>query len=628
MTRMKKPKTTIFLSLFIFCAGLHAQQYDNNRNRIDSLVQAAEHISNNADKALLYVDIGDMYLGFGDIAHAKQYYIKARDLSEKIEYLYGMLCYTVSMGDILRFEGHYDSALVLNLRMLELALQQDDESVICKSYVNLGLNYENKGWWETALNNYLKALSIANKNNSSEALGVIYDKLQLLYHHIGNAVKGIDYGEKAIEYLQGDSRLAEALINLSQNYIDCDKFAKAEQCLQQLDSLLQPSPSVYLEAEMEAMRTYLSIETGHWDRAQQHAKKAYELYDVLKYPARMNEMLIIQVQDNIYHHQLEEAKSKLESILSSSEAFQFLSVIAKSMVLFSEIALMEHDFEAQRQWKHRADSVWNVISNESLMRTTEELVAKYETEKKDIQIASLAKEKHLFLFIAIVLSVLVLLILAILLYRNRLHQRQKQLIATQAALESETAERSRLAKDLHDGLGGMLSLVKMNLSDMKIMEQEDAESFNKALNMLDVSIVELRRVAHHIMPESLIRDGLKTSLEDFAQAIPVAEFHFYGEEKRMDRDIEITLYRSAYELVNNAIKHAQAKHINIQLVQEPDRISLIVADDGKGFDTKQDAKGMGLKNIKNRISVHNGEMYIFSDSVSGTEINIEMKLRV
>src|SRR5690606_5750851 len=140
---------------------------------------------------------------------------------------------------------------------------------------------------------------------------------------------------------------------------------------------------------------------------------------------------------------------------------------------------------------------------------------------------------------------------------------------------------------------------------------------------LDDSIQELRRVAHHMMPESLLRYGLKASLSDFCSAIPIADFHYFGDETRLSEKLEIMIYRCIHELVNNALKHAQAKHINVQLVQEQDRISFTVQDDGIGFDQEQ-VEGMGLKNVRQRVAAFQGKMNIYSSS-QGTEIHVELE---
>ena len=103
-------------------------------------------------------------------------------------------------------------------------------------------------------------------------------------------------------------------------------------------------------------------------------------------------------------------------------------------------------------------------------------------------------------------------------------------------------------------------------------------------------------------------------------------FHYYGDEQRIDPKTEIMLYRIVHELINNAIKHAEALNINVQLVQESDRISLNVHDDGKGFDTTFATKGSGLKNITDRVYSLGGNIDINSKPGKGTEISIEIKI--
>jgi signal transduction histidine kinase len=281
-------------------------------------------------------------------------------------------------------------------------------------------------------------------------------------------------------------------------------------------------------------------------------------------------------------------------------------------------------------------------SEKSFQNTVSDLSIKYDTEKKEMRITILEKEKDFILWIGVACATILLLVIILLFVRYHLskqkrkiaeqqlkHAKQEQeLIATQAVLDGETGERSRLARDLHDGLGGMLSVVKLNLKDIKhsaTMEPTEVERFSMALSMLDQSIGELRRVAHHIMPESLMRYGLKVSLEDFCHAISNAHFQYIGEDSRLDNRLEVMIYRCAYELVNNATKHASATAINVQLMIDDGLISLTVQDNGVGFDPLTITSGMGLENIRARIAVYNGKMSIRSSPETGTEICIEIE---
>ncbi|MDR1379934.1 MAG: histidine kinase [Tannerella sp.] len=228
-----------------------------------------------------------------------------------------------------------------------------------------------------------------------------------------------------------------------------------------------------------------------------------------------------------------------------------------------------------------------------------------------------------------------LLAFGLLIYRHRFRAMQarqlngeKQLIATQAVLDGETAERSRLARDLHDGVGGMLSAVKLNLNEIRNSAapgNAEQTRFGDTLKILDQSIVELRRIAHQVMPETLMRYGLKTSVEDFCHTVPNAHFQYFGSEDRLDYRLEVLLYRCACELVNNAVKYADAADIHIQLMIEDGLASLTVHDNGVGFDPLKDTIGTGLRNMRTKVLAYNGNMYIKSVPGKDTEVSIEIE---
>jgi len=158
------------------------------------------------------------------------------------------------------------------------------------------------------------------------------------------------------------------------------------------------------------------------------------------------------------------------------------------------------------------------------------------------------------------------------------------------------------------------------------LEYVNLERFNKAMGLLDKSIQEMRRVAHNLMPDSLNRFGLKSAVSDFCSNLPSVRFIYYGEETRLDPKLEVMIYRSIHELVNNALKHSDAENINVQIIQESERIAFNVQDNGCGFDASTILKGTGLQNIRHRVTSYNGIMNIDSRKDEGTEINIELKL--
>jgi signal transduction histidine kinase len=214
--------------------------------------------------------------------------------------------------------------------------------------------------------------------------------------------------------------------------------------------------------------------------------------------------------------------------------------------------------------------------------------------------------------------------------RIRQLEQEQQLIATQSVLDGETAERTRLARDLHDGLGGKLTGVKLHLQELKRsakLDDADVQQYDKAMDMLDASVVEMRRVSHNLMPDALSRFGLKPAVDDFCRSMSSGiVFNFYGNETRLDPKLELLIYRCIHELVNNALKYSGASQIMVQIMQEADSIDFTVQDDGCGFDPLAATKGTGLQNIRTRIASFGGNIHIDTNAGEGTEINVELKI--
>ena len=220
--------------------------------------------------------------------------------------------------------------------------------------------------------------------------------------------------------------------------------------------------------------------------------------------------------------------------------------------------------------------------------------------------------------------------------RIRELEKDKQLEAVDSMLQGQEEERSRLAKDLHDGLGGLLSGVKFSLSNMKdnlIITPDNMTVFERSLDMLDTSIKELRRVAHNMMPELLTKFGLDEALKEYCNSINATnllsvKYQSIGMDTRIEKSAEIIIYRIIQELLNNIMKHAAAKEATVQLIKEEGRLSIIVEDDGKGFDSAliKDNKGAGLTSIQSRVDYLKGQLDIHSETDKGTLVNIEFNI--
>jgi len=220
----------------------------------------------------------------------------------------------------------------------------------------------------------------------------------------------------------------------------------------------------------------------------------------------------------------------------------------------------------------------------------------------------------------------------VLIFKNATDKLERQRLAEMAErknlaslIEGQENERTRIAKDLHDGLGQMLNAIKMNISTFITDEQKGKDLFN----LLDEAISETKRIAENLLPHKLRDFDLETCLHSLCEQLQDASsadisFSSFTENAIMSEAIKINLYRIAQEALSNAIRHSRAQCINIQLVDDERMLRLTIEDDGDGVQPSRNSNGRGLMNIKDRARILKGTCTIESDKSRGTVVIIEI----
>ncbi len=216
-------------------------------------------------------------------------------------------------------------------------------------------------------------------------------------------------------------------------------------------------------------------------------------------------------------------------------------------------------------------------------------------------------------------------------------QHRRELMA--ATFRGQEEERKRLAEDLHDGIGTMLSVTKMSLNQLE--RQMNGEitmrtslQVQKTRSMLDETMTNVRRISRDLVPTTLERFGLLPALEELADRATDGELQVHMDCPESIDDLPpaltLMLYRIAQELINNAIRHARAQHINIQVYCLGTEVRMSVLDDGVGFDfdavMENKEGGLGLRNIESRLSVMNGYATFDVAPGRGSQIHVQVRL--
>jgi signal transduction histidine kinase len=212
-------------------------------------------------------------------------------------------------------------------------------------------------------------------------------------------------------------------------------------------------------------------------------------------------------------------------------------------------------------------------------------------------------------------------------------QREQEIERLKAMMKGEEQGRTRLARELHDGIGGMLTAIKMNLSAARKKYPELArfDPLTEITFMLEDTGAEIRKTAHNLMPDVLVRKRLPEALMIYCEQITAhdqlqIDLQFHGAFDQLTKATELMLYRIIQELLQNILKHANATHAVVQLREYEGKLSLTVEDNGEGFDTEAQSGGFGLLNLRYRVAALQGHISIMSAKGRHTTIHLEFEL--
>lgn len=491
------------------------------------------------------------------------------ELDNNFSRLYGTL------GNLYNIQGKLHLALDYYQKALPIFKRngwKESESIL---YYNVGELYLELGNNEAAEGNYQDALDVALDTGDSLMICGPYAGLAMTALNTGKYEIALDYAQRSIEYYKDHKEdelnsLLDGYVLFSRIYqLGFQDLATAQQYLSDGLKLAEDKANPTNLSDAYAQQATLCLERTEWAKAIEWAKLALEAND-------------------------QDPQHNVGVFKTLAEAYGSIGNAAEARIYINKL----HDtMEEQSTTKYQS--------------ALSEMEVRYETLEKEALLRDLEQRHRMsrlqnWLYLGLI-AVLVFIVIFII-HSSRQRRRISNM---QSRLQGETDERTRLGRDLHDRLGGLLTSIQMQSNE------EEIQSLSK------LATEEMRRVAHHLMPASLKEKGLATALRDFCKVNPIVSFSHHGQDLRLPEQQEVVLYCATHELVNNALKYAKASHIMVQLMMDEEYAAVIVADNGKGFDPESVAKNMGLRNIRERVELMQGRMNISSSS-SGTEINIEI----
>lgn len=660
---MRKTIFINFVWLLLINTGIRAQEPFGK----DSLLTALKTAKEDTEKVKLLISTGQQYEG-SQPDSAIWYYEQALHLSKKLGYTRGIISYFTNATYVYNILGKYDTSLVLNLQALEISKAFGDPERIIACTNNVAASYYYLEDFVQSADYYLQTLDLLKKHRDEKKLCILYSNLANIYNDTEQFDKTIFYADSAIYLARKFDNAYTLLLCLNTKSLALIKtyqYSEAQKILHEGIALSKKVNDKYTLGSLLENLADLFLKTGKTDAVEPIYREALHIAESVNDKKGIS----ISYRGLGYYYlnkkEFSQAWHFTQLSLRTAHENNYMSEIQKDYLLLSDLALATGKTEEYNILRMKSDSVGIRIVNDKITKNIQNLEEQYKAEQKEREIEFLNHEsevqkleirkKQLLL-----LSLLGVMFTAILSFffiwrSNRQKQRiteqekeiqksriaeleiEKQLVTSEAILKGQEEERTRLARDLHDGLGGMLSGIKFSFSHMKenlVMAPEDQHNFERSLEMLGSSIHELRRIAHNMMPESLLKFGLDAALKDFCTdfnnngAIKVTYQSFGMEKMAATQTTLITVYRIVQELLNNIRKHAAASEAMVQLIFGDNTLSVAVEDNGKGFNAGEleQVDGIGWRNIKSRVEYLKGHWDIQSEPDKGTAINIEITI--
>ncbi len=620
--KMAAEKTDTGKVMLLNSLYVEYREYDSAKamQYVNEGIALANEISFDKGEALLLMNKGVFLNLNGENVAAENLIRQSLTIRERTNDFSGQGHCFRSLGNIEYDKNDYEKALQLYLQAAPLFEKANDKKGLAGNYIWIG-NVLNEGMhqYDKASEYFTKSLVIAEQLKDSTLISYNYNNLGQAYYFQKNFTKAFEYynASSRIKRLLNDKRgLGNAFGNIANIYFDTNNYTLA---LAYNDSALQ-------------------IRTGQNDKkgmATSFANIGNVQLQLKNYPAASK-----------YYQQALKLGTEIAFKEPIIEAYNGLSKY------YEQIGNPVQALAYYKLHKAANDSVYN----SDIAQQISTLQTRYESAKKDQEIqeqrfemVKQAQEKQFEIskrnyWIAGICGLLLLgSLLAYSYYRRFKLKKEKQLqaeimhqqdMATRGILQAEENERERIARELHDGVGQMMSAAKMNLSAMEhelaFTNDSQKNAFDRIVNLVDEGCKEVRTVSHQMMPNALLKKGLASAIREFIDKIDnrVLKIDLYSEglNERIDTSTETVLYRVVQECVNNVIKHSGANHLDISLIKDTDGISVTVEDNGQGFNTgnKENFEGIGLKNIRTRIEYLKGTVDFDSTPGKGTLVAIHV----
>ncbi|WP_299273551.1 tetratricopeptide repeat protein [uncultured Psychroserpens sp.] len=621
----------------------------------------SKQLSYGKGKATSMVRIATIYLNKGQLNEAETLFNDALHEEQLNKHTYGIGRAENQLGKLYTYKEQQSKAINHYEKALEafetLALKPQIASV-CN---NIGVAYKKIGAFDIAIQYYLRALEIRRQLKDDKRIAYSLSNIGALYitlEEYDNAIEYLNQSRESLEELNESNELYNVYTNLSIAFFRTNRDSTSLSYYNKALALNETLGIQDNNVRLYNVSAGIDYNRNNLDSALRTYKNVLDILNNSENKSGLVDVYYnlgnVEFKKDAFENAIEYYEKALDLAEKKNDINIQLQLVGNLSLCYSQLKAYDRALEYRNRFVDLNEHIYDVSKKAIISNYDyEEEQLEKKALEKDKLIAQQELEKTKMKNYALIFGLFLLILLLLAILRGNKQKRKadreqiekqkvqellknQELKSINAMIEGQEGERQRIARDLHDRLGSMLSMVKVHFKsveeNIEKLKASNRSQYEKANTLLDNACDEVRKISHDIASGVLTKFGLVAALEDLKETLEESnrvevEFIAHGFDARLDNNIEITIYRIVQELVSNILKYAQAKHITIQLINNDNSLHITVEDDGIGFDYNESKdKGMGLTNVASRVYSLDGELSIDSMLNKGTNISIDIPL--
>lgn len=577
----------------------------------------------------------------------------ALEQSRKAGFKKGIRNALLNLMQLHYLNNRYETSIKIGQLLRQSADSNTNKDAFFYSYYGSALAYHQMDRFDSAFRSYAQALLFL-PDTSATNIG-IYGNMGELLHRMGEGEKALTYFKRAIDRQEQHrlqtknaiSSVTSAYMNMGSIYSVMDSFEAADNYF---DKSMKLAKGHGLKEELysiKRLQAFMYNNRKQPRKALQAVKEAKAILQELDQAPRVSMAAQLDMAAGEAYLQLGRYELAAEALTTALHATDSIQVNERSIISYKLSRAYDSlgDYEKAYRFATQGYDLSEQIKSKEVQSRLNESEVRYQSAEKDKELAlhrmQLSESKRNIarknlIMVSVSAAALVLLLLFWNTYRayqrrQRINRQEKEIEGLRSMMAGEEKERARLARELHDGIGGMLAAIKMNVGSLEQQHSGSPVSGQMAhiANMLQETSAEVRTTAHNLVPDALSKYDLKEAIIQYIQKINdshgiQATLHLPQQLGELGKAAELMLYRMVQELVQNVSKHAAASLVDIQLMAFDDTLSLTVEDNGRGMEADY-SSGFGLDNLRYRVQALHGDIDIDSLPGKGTTVRISFK---